>query len=204
MNETKIKRTSTISKRMLKSRKEISKIFLENEYLTQKKSIHKIAEELGCCSMTVFYRLVDFSIPRRHTGVNHVSEERKQFSRDWNKTHPEINKMKGKHHSIETRRIMSQNRQREQNGHWKGGLTPEYNLHHNNPEWAKRRIECYQRDHYTCRTCGKKGNGSRSLQAHHIIPWRISRDDNLDNLVTACLKCHRKIEGQPLEVVCHL
>ena len=131
-----------------------------------------------------------------------VKKQSIALTEHWQVT-PHPKGMLGKQHSFETKKKMSNHRQRELNAHWKGGVTAEYNLHHNNPEWAKRRLECYQRDSYTCRICGKKGNGPRSLQAHHIVPWRISRDDSLSNLITCCLPCHRKSEGKLLEVVCY-
>jgi len=38
--------------------------------------------------------------------------------------------------------------------------------------------------------CGKKGK----LNAHHIIPVRISRNNSLSNLISLCDRCHKRIE----------
>jgi len=60
-------------------------------------------------------------------------------------------------------------------------------------DWERIRIEVYRRDHFRCRVCGKKC-GKREIQAHHIRRWRESKNNDLDNLVTLCNKCHAKVE----------
>ena len=83
---------------------------------------------------------------------------------------------------------------------WKGGVTSETNLRVSNSRWKKIKIQVYKRDNYFCQNCGVKCvNGKhkdkkRLIQCHHIIPWRISKDDSLKNLITFCLSCHSKIE----------
>lgn len=44
------------------------------------------------------------------------------------------------------------------------------------------------------KTHGSKG-GKRGgvLNAHHIVPWVISKDNSMDNLITLCVPCHSKI-----------
>jgi len=63
-------------------------------------------------------------------------------------------------------------------------------------EWQTIRKQVYKRDRYTCQICGirfrdHKGNG---MNAHHIIPYRINKDNSLENLITLCNSCHRKEE----------
>ena len=80
--------------------------------------------------------------------------------------------------------------------------------------WELIKSECFRRDNYTCRGCGKSeedlsflresetGTGEQSpgtvrrsdytLNAHHIIPVRMGGDNTLDNLITLCGKCHHK------------
>ena len=56
--------------------------------------------------------------------------------------------------------------------------------------WDTIRKRVYQRDGYRCVMCGKKGK----LHAHHIVPVRISKDNSMNNLVSVCNECHRKLE----------
>lgn len=44
--------------------KEITKEFLEKEYVQNKRSPHSIAKEIGCCPHTIYRRLKDFGIPQ--------------------------------------------------------------------------------------------------------------------------------------------
>lgn len=57
-------------------------------------------------------------------------------------------------------------------------------------DWDTIRKRVYQRDGYRCVMCGKKGK----LHAHHIVPVRVSKDNSMNNLVSVCNKCHRKLE----------
>ena len=57
--------------------------------------------------------------------------------------------------------------------------------------WKKTRSEVLKRDHYTCQNCGNK----ERLEVHHITPYRISKDNSLNNLVTLCKSCHLKAEN---------
>lgn len=45
-----------------------------------------------------------------------------------------------------------------------------------------------------CFECGE--NKVEKLQIHHIIPWRISKSHDLNNIKVLCFKCHLKL---PLE-----
>jgi DNA modification methylase len=33
------------------------------------------------------------------------------------------------------------------------------------------------------------------LDAHHLIPWRLTQDDSMENLITLCPKCHKTVEA---------
>lgn len=57
--------------------------------------------------------------------------------------------------------------------------------------WEGIRKRVYQRDGHRCVMCGKKGK----LHAHHIVPVKISKDNSLNNLVSVCETCHRKLEA---------
>lgn len=77
------------------------------------------------------------------------------------------------------------------NPKWKGGITPETNKRVGRKIWIKIRKQVYQRDNNSCQHCGKT---NCLLVAHHKIPYRISKDDNLNNLISLCSVCHTKEE----------
>lgn len=78
------------------------------------------------------------------------------------------------------------------------------------PNWARVRRRVYERDGYTCQRCGRdcisrqnydRENGDLLIQAHHIDPYESPDDNELDNLVTLCARCHGEVEGgEPLNV----
>lgn len=73
------------------------------------------------------------------------------------------------------------------NPFWMGGISDSFKNRLSDRGWNKIRRECYKRDNWTCRKCGAK---DKLLHAHHIIPYRISKDDSLSNLITVCQYCH--------------
>ena len=126
------------------------------------------------------------------------SEERKKkLSETKKKQYRESTKnpMLGKHHSQKTKEKMSETRRGryrgEKHSQWKGGVSEAYLLNFTSREWSEKRKQCYKRDSYTCQICGKT---KIVVHAHHIVPWRISKDDSLENLITLCNSCHRKEE----------
>ena len=64
--------------------------------------------------------------------------------------------------------------------------------------WEKLSKEIRERDK-VCKHCGKtpKQNG-KSLDVHHIIPFRFSKDNSPLNLVALCAVCHKKAEHKYL------
>ncbi len=58
-------------------------------------------------------------------------------------------------------------------------------------DWEAIRYLVYLRDKSTCQHCGIKGT---SLDVHHKIPFLISFDNSLDNLITLCRSCHMREE----------
>jgi uncharacterized protein YjhX (UPF0386 family) len=81
---------------------------------------------------------------------------------------------------------------------WRGGITPLYST----KAWSLRARECYDRDGWLCRDCGCEcfaardaADPRRRVQAHHIVPRRNGGSNELENLVTLCLTCHRVREA---------
>ena len=58
--------------------------------------------------------------------------------------------------------------------------------------WVNIRNTVRKRDNWTCQICGKKKG--ITLHCHHIIPYRASKDNSIDNLITLCSSCHSKEE----------
>jgi len=82
---------------------------------------------------------------------------------------------KGKNRSPET-----EFKSGEQNPNWKGG-TDKYR----GENWKKQRQKALERD-----KCCKRCDVNKDLNVHHIIPYRISKDSSLGNLITLCRRCH--------------
>ncbi|MCK5624967.1 HNH endonuclease [Candidatus Pacearchaeota archaeon] len=64
-------------------------------------------------------------------------------------------------------------------------------------KWKEIAKKCYKRDNYTCQLCEKKGG---ILNAHHKIPYSISKNNNLNNLITLCVSCHAKVHHNFKEI----
>ncbi len=65
------------------------------------------------------------------------------------------------------------------------------------PGWGKIRERVRARDGYKCQVCGLPESG-RQHDVHHKVPFRAfaSREEanRLENLITLCPSCHRKVE----------
>lgn len=94
----------------------------------------------------------------------------------------------GKKHTKETKNKMRGYRESvcgKNNPFWKGGSITYYG-----PDWRKQQRLTRQRANDKCERCGKKQN-NRKLDVHHLTPYRISKNNNLNNLIALCVKCHR-------------
>ena len=100
-------------------------------------------------------------------------------------------KYPGQTRSLGWRKKVSEATTGKNHWNWKGGRVKINKSRISSQEWRRRSKECYKRDGYRCQICGIFGI---ILNAHHIISWRISHNDSLDNLITVCVKCHHKIE----------
>jgi hypothetical protein len=56
--------------------------------------------------------------------------------------------------------------------------------------WASVRRESLRLTPF-CACCG----GRRHLQVHHIIPFRLTRDNSQTNLIPLCRACHKRVEA---------
>ncbi len=58
-------------------------------------------------------------------------------------------------------------------------------------DWDGIRYLVYLRDKFTCQKCGIT---KVRLDIHHKVPYLISGDNSIENLVTLCRKCHMEEE----------
>lgn len=79
------------------------------------------------------------------------------------------------------------------NGMWRGGTKNENFTRLADSNWYRLRWQIYKHDHFCCQCCGKRCI-KHDIQCHHIIPVAFGGDDNLNNLIVLCRRCHRKTE----------
>lgn len=85
---------------------------------------------------------------------------------------------------------------------WKGDRDRPYDRN-----WLRKREQALQRDGRECVRCGKTSEEhleecGKDLHVHHIVPWDEFEDEEkrnrLENLVSLCAGCHKKIEVLPV------
>ena len=72
---------------------------------------------------------------------------------------------------------------------WKGGISKDsHSL--TNPQYKEWRSKVFERDNWTCQTCGERGC---YLEPHHIKGWAKYPElrFELTNGVTLCQECHK-------------
>jgi len=99
-------------------------------------------------------------------------------------------RIKGKKFSEEFR-----NRRRGAgNPNWRGGVSRD---RHCGDEYKKWRSDIFQRDNWTCQTCGARSSVGNQvyLEAHHIKSWIKYKElrYEVNNGVTLCKECHNLI-----------
>lgn len=79
------------------------------------------------------------------------------------------------------------------NPNWKGGSNNRLNTIRTSAKYKKWRLAVYERDKYTCQTCGQVGG---KLNADHIKKFSIYPNlrFDLNNGRTLCIPCHRKTD----------
>lgn len=82
--------------------------------------------------------------------------------------------------------------------HWKGGITRTTKAIRTSLEYKNWRRFVFERDGYTCLSCGIRGNQTGGyLQAHHIQPFSVFPEYRFDvsNGITLCLECHKETDS---------
>ena len=62
-------------------------------------------------------------------------------------------------------------------------------------EWRQKRLKILKRDGFRCQMCGT----AKNLRVHHINYEHLDTDAELDDLITLCDECHRKIHEQDIK-----
>ena len=85
----------------------------------------------------------------------------------------------------------------ENHPRWKGGVG-KHDPDRKRFESVEWRNKVFERDNYTCQECGMQGK----LECHHIKLWSKYPEYRYDvnNGITLCKKCHRKIRGNEEEL----
>jgi 5-methylcytosine-specific restriction endonuclease McrA len=86
------------------------------------------------------------------------------------------------------------------NPNWTGGIKP----NSRGENWGSQSRKAKERDGHECQICHRRreNNGRKwIIDVHHIIPYRYFNNDfknanELNNLITVCRKCHRKLEKE--------
>lgn len=100
--------------------------------------------------------------------------------------------VKGRIWSVESRKKASESHKGEKAYQWKGGSSRKYKEDYYSLKYKLWRESVFQRDNYTCRGCGFKGNQGY-LTAHHIKSWAKFPELRFDinNGKTLCEDCHK-------------
>jgi hypothetical protein len=168
--------------------------------------------------------MIEYNIPRRtlsETSIGHtISDEGKRKISIANKGHKVSRKVrdiiskknKGKHFSPETEFKKGMIGLRGKNSPvWKGGVSTTNELIRKSKAMVDWKSKVYERDEYTCQICGIVGG---RLNAHHIKELSKIIDDyniknlddgddceelwDIDNGITLCEDCHKKIHSGDL------
>jgi len=72
-----------------------------------------------------------------------------------------------------------------------GQFEPVHQRYGYGPGWHEAKETVRERDSHVCRVCGR----GEETEVHHIKPVRLGGEDDPENLVLLCKKCHHKLEG---------
>src|ERR1700738_982 len=187
------KEFSEFVKTKCKTLKPVSREWLIEKYVKERKSTYAIAKLVNRSASTVVGWFHQLKIPLREpwdsvyvrTGWHHSEEMKERMSKLAIATgrvpfDPKVGSyMKG--------------RKGADTPNWKGGITSERQKFYSTEKWKQACKEVWARDKATCQRCGKCKNDDRSVpfDIHHISPFDCEfLQSVVSNLVLLCEKCH--------------
>ncbi len=66
-------------------------------------------------------------------------------------------------------------------------------------DWEIQRAKRLSIDNHTCQDCGFSSNNPHEITVHHLVLFRLLKNNNLDNLITLCRSCHTKRDNQKIK-----
>lgn len=202
----------TMSEAKTEDKKYTDEEWLKENYIEKRFSTSKLAKMCDCTRSTIRFWLKRFGIKTREAGG-----VREYFiTKDWLqqkyldkfKNMEEISNLAGcspTHISYLLNKYNIPTRQQKGDNHhrWKGGVTPLHEKIRKSDKYIDWRNQVYERDNYTCRWCGDRGD----INADHITPFSYILEDHqigtlkeakecdnlwdLDNGRTLCVECHK-------------
>lgn len=190
-----------------KTQKPVTREWLYEQYITNGLDSTQIAHVVKRDPKSVWNWLKDFGIPTRPRGTGSTKT---RFVKG------EPSKWKGRKHSAETRRRLSEHakatgrvpydpavgsymkgRRGAQVPSWKGGITPERQAFYQTPEWKRAEKNVKKRDKMTCQRCGKRKERGQRFDIHHIVGFECVELRAVEsNLVYLCKRCHYWVHGK--------
>lgn len=64
-------------------------------------------------------------------------------------------------------------------------------------EHCKAQKKAKERDGYVCQICGSFEN----VEGHHLLDYQYGGSFKLDNIVTLCRKCHKKVHKGEIDLI---
>lgn len=178
--------------------------------LYETKSIRQIAKHLKVNERTVTNWFRDYNIKPLNPSASIAkqwvnNDERKQKQASWmSRIASALTGEKNNSKRADVREKISESKKgernamygkfAEQNPNWRGGKMTAHGA-----AWESAKRQAHRRDGYKCVKC----NSTKQLEVHHIIPYRYTQDNRLENLITLCHKCHANEERKSLTYGAH-
>lgn len=149
-----------------------SRQWLENEYVTKKRTCSEIAHDLGVTENAIQFWL------KKH-GIKGRSVKEVRQMKHWGAAGP-ANPMYGKVGKLNPR--------------WNGGGSPERQSIYASHKWKVLAKAVKTRDGKKCVECGS----TEGLHLHHIKAWSSHPELRFDedNIITLCSQCHKKAHAR--------